>query len=98
MASEAHIFRLIDNAHASTADFSQNAIVGDCLADHEGPLAAMLGRAGAGVNHYVGNTLRGFSFTAGACGKSPAGYKKETGVSREEYAVMEKPSVQSNQS
>jgi hypothetical protein len=54
MASEAHIFRLIDNAHASTADFSKNAIVGDCLADHEGPLAAMLGRPGAGVNHYVG--------------------------------------------
>jgi hypothetical protein len=55
MASEAHVFRLIDNAHASTADFSQNAIVGDCLADHEGPLAAMLGCPGAGVNHYVEN-------------------------------------------
>ena len=55
MASEAHVFRLIDNAHAATADFSQNAIVGDCLADHEGPLAAMLGRLGAGVNHYVEN-------------------------------------------
>jgi hypothetical protein len=39
MAAEAHIFRLIDNAHASTADFPQDSIVGDCLADHEGKSA-----------------------------------------------------------
>jgi hypothetical protein len=34
VTAQAHIFRLVNNAHATTANLPQNAIVGDSLADH----------------------------------------------------------------
>ena len=47
MTAEARVFRFVDHAHAPATEFSDNAIVGDCLADHSEGLSAvgdMLGR------------------------------------------------------
>ena len=41
MARQARVFGLIHHAHATTAQFSENAIVGDCLADHSEGLKAI---------------------------------------------------------
>jgi hypothetical protein len=50
MPAEAKVFSLINNAHASATDFPDDAIVGDRLADHEGPVGVMLGRGEREVN------------------------------------------------
>src|SRR6266545_5306753 len=36
--SEAYVLRLVHNAHATASEFSQDAIVGDRLADHCAPI------------------------------------------------------------
>src|SRR5580704_154598 len=40
---QARVFRFIDDAHATTTELANNAIVGDCLADHSGGLSAVRG-------------------------------------------------------
>ena len=54
MAAEAQVFGLIHSADASATDFPDDAIVGDRLADHEGPVGAMLGRGAQQVNRRRG--------------------------------------------
>jgi hypothetical protein len=54
MAAEAQVFGLIHSAHASATDFPDDAIVGDRLADHEGPVGVMLGRWRRQVNGWRG--------------------------------------------
>src|ERR1700691_2690666 len=66
MPAEAQVLGLTNYAHASATDFPDNAIVGDRLADHEGPVGVMLGRWEQEVNREKGDyDLRGFCYTPG---------------------------------
>src|SRR5208282_4528393 len=46
VTGQARVLRLIHHAHASTTEFSNDVIVGDCLADHSEGLSAVGGMLG----------------------------------------------------
>src|ERR1700722_17085127 len=50
MPAEAQVLGLVHHAHASAADFPDDAVMGDRLADHERPVGVMLGRGARQVN------------------------------------------------
>src|ERR1700730_5755331 len=57
-ATELSVFGFIDNAHAATAEFFNDAIVGYSLANHFGGMRAVMLRGHSGVRQ------RGFEFAS----------------------------------
>jgi hypothetical protein len=50
MPAKAQVLGFVNYAHASATDFPDDAVMGDRLADHEGPVGVMLGRWEQEVN------------------------------------------------
>jgi len=61
VAGEAGIFGLVDYTHAATTEFSDDAVVGDCLADHARGLkepSALMSGCGAGSGQLRARVIR----------------------------------------